>query len=210
MIDSHIRSAWLSLSASQAKLKLISRVIETKGGGETHRLAVWKETHRLAVWKENRKIALYNETSRFALWKETPGLAFWKVGRLDLPPVELHPVVVRLRCLLNPLRDLHVVQQPVDNSFNRLPCVRHWLLSKLLLDKFLLITVLNSIMSWEKFRVYLKFQTCRTEECSAAFLQIYESQSDQLFFVFVSIDWLPEKELFIGFNFVLPIFSIYG
>jgi len=50
------------------------------------------------------------------------------VGRLDLPPVELHPVVVLLRHRLNPRRDLHVVQQPVDDSFNSLPSFRNWLL----------------------------------------------------------------------------------
>jgi len=50
------------------------------------------------------------------------------IGWLDLLPVELHPVVVHLRHRLIPHRDLHVVQQPVDESFNSLPYVRHWLL----------------------------------------------------------------------------------
>jgi len=50
------------------------------------------------------------------------------IGWFDILPAELHPVVVHLRHRLIPHRDLHVVQQPVDESFNSPPYVRHWLL----------------------------------------------------------------------------------
>ena len=97
----------------------------------------------------------------------------------------MHPVVVHPLHRLVHRRDLHVVQQPVDDSFNILPYVRHWFLYP---------------SSRRMYRVAVLVLSL-----TQSLLMLYFS----LNCFHLDFGWLLEIELFISFNlFVLLIF--YG